>query len=185
MINRIDPNFKYLSQRDLKWKAVKIGNSSVDVGHYGCLLTCISMASYLFGEYKTPDVIAKKVELFSNDGSLYWINLGKLFTKFQFRWRDGNIFNGAPVRNDDLIKAYLPGGKRSDDGVVILAVDNNSHWILPIWWDTYKKDYLCIDPWTGNTCYAIERYKEISTSAYLLKTGVAKDKLEPKAPEYK
>lgn len=185
MINRIDPNFKHLSQRDPLWATVKIGNSPVDLAHYGCLITCISMASYLFGEYKTPDQIAKVPGLFSSDGSLIWINLHKAFNKFIFRWREGNILSGADTRDDALIKAYIAGGIRAGDGIAILSVARHSHWILPIWFDDYKKDYLCIDPWDGRNVYALERYGSISTSAHLLKTGVARDKLKPKAPEYK
>ena len=141
------------------------------------------MASYLFGEYKTPDQIAK-ANIFTDDGSLIWIYLNRVFKKFGFRWREGNIFVNANTVNNDLIKAYLPGGAREKDGIVILSVAKNSHWILPLWFDTYKNDYLCVDPWTGSNCYAIERYGSISTSAHLLKTGVAKDKLEPQAPKY-
>lgn len=177
-------NLPYLSQRTQEWARVKIGNSNVDLAHYGCLITCISMASHWFGQYKLPNEIATVPGLFSNDGSLIWINLHKAFDKFQFRWREGNILSGAPARNDKLIKAYLPGGARTKDGVVILAVANNTHWILPIWFDEYKQDYKCIDPWDGREVYAIERYKSISAHAHLLKTGVAKNKLQPEAPNF-
>ena len=183
MINRLQ--FPYLCQRDEKWSKVKIGNSQVDLGHYGCLITCISMASHLFGEYKTPDQIAKQANLFSDDGSLLWINLNKLFKKFDFRWREGNILVNSDTVDKDLINAYLPGGPRAKDGVVIFSVAKNSHWILPLWYNEYEKDYVCVDPWTGQDCYALKRYGSISTHAHLLKAGVAKNRLEPEAPEYK
>jgi len=180
-INRL--SFPYLCQRDIKWSGVKIGNSNVDLGHYGCLITCISMASYLFGEYKTPDQIARE-NLFTEDGSLNWTSLKNTFKKFDFRWREGSILTKADAFNKELVNAYLPGGVRAKDGIVIFAVDHHSHWILPLWFNEYEQDYLCVDPWTGETCYALKRYKSISTSAHLLKSGVMKNRLAPEAPNY-
>lgn len=177
-------NINYLSQRDIRWGKNKIGNSQVDLAHYGCTTTCVSMASDWFGEYKSPLEISNHKELYTSDGSLIWINLKKLFKTFDFRWREGNILINSNTRNDELIRAYLSGGAREKDGVVLLAVANNSHWLLPIWYDDLRKDYKCIDPWFGRDCFALESYGNISTSVHLLKNGVAKNKLQPLAPNY-
>ena len=44
--------FQVLSQRDPRWAGGNIGKTTVKVGDKGCTITCVSMSSSWFGEFK-------------------------------------------------------------------------------------------------------------------------------------
>lgn len=152
-----------LSQADSRWSDIKIGSSRVTIGSDGCLITCISMLSAFYGCFQMPDRIAADSTLFDCDGFLLWLNLD--FPGFSFRWREGSMTSTAPARNDAFIKAYLPDPDNRDR-TVLLAVTNNSHWVLPIRHDDSGNDYWAIDPRNGSIIKVLETYQSICGSAH-------------------
>jgi len=184
-------SIKYLSQRDPRWGKVKMGNSQVDIAHYGCLITCIAMVSQFFGEEITPEEIAKQKGWFNSLGSFIWINSD--FSNMSFRWREGSEspMSGKSPIDMDLIKSYLASGKNlpSDNNrAVILQVANESHWVLGLW--EQNGDILAIDPWTGKTCEVLKEYKNITGAALFVRWNKNEHDLpawrakKPEAPDY-
>ena len=181
-------NIKYLSQRDHRWGKVKIGNSQIDIAHYGCLITCIAMVSDFFGKPITPDEIARNANWFNSLGSFVWIKPS--FPNMSFRWREGqnSPMTGIEKVDMDMIKSYLAHGdnRPSDHNrAVILQVADESHWVLGLW-EQYG-DILAIDPWTGKTCLVYETYKNITGAALFVKWDKpvpAWRAPKPEAPDY-
>lgn len=146
----------YLSQRDERWGAVKLGASSLDVYHYGCTTTCISMLSDYFGSLAYPDAIAKVISNYTPEGLILWTKLQ--FIKMSFAWREYG-------RNDQLIKESL----KDPNKAVILQVDDGKHWLVALRPTLLGNDYVCLDPWTGLKCNAIATYKNITGSAHFVR----------------
>ena len=143
----------YLSQRDQRWSQVKLGQSSLTVGRYGCTTTCISMLSDYFGCLVYPDAIAKNVYNYTKDGLVIWEALK--FAKMRFAQR----VQGRP--SDSLIQACL----KDPDKAIILQVDNGQHWVVALSKNFFGNDYTVLDPWTGKKCNAMSVYKNITNAA--------------------
>jgi hypothetical protein len=127
-----------LSQRDARWKDIKIGNSTSSIGNYGCTITAIAM---LAGT--TPDVVnafLTAVNGFLVD-RIIWSKLNE--TKLGLHFPDMGrqyIYNDVAVR--EAIEKN--GGCLVEvdyDGVV--ATPSDRHWVL------YIGNHNLIDPWTG------------------------------------
>lgn len=147
-VNRGD--MKYLSQIDPNWGHVKIGKTKRTIAEIGCLITSISMISDYFGEYKTPDFIARNAD-FTSDGRLYWSSLKKIFRKFTFTGRgNGN--------NISVISNHLA----NPDTAVILQVRNKSHWVVAVRDPKYSNDFLVVDSLNGKTRIAIGDFGNIT-----------------------
>jgi flagellar biosynthesis chaperone FliJ len=127
-----------LSQRDARWKDIKIGNSTSSIGSYGCTLVCLSM---LAGT--TPDVV--NAFLTAVDGFLVdriiWakINETKLGLHFpdmgrQYSYNDVAVREAIERNGGCLVEVDY-------DGVV--ATPSDRHWVL------YIGNHQLIDPWTG------------------------------------
>ena len=127
-----------LSQRDIRWKDIKIGNSTSTIGNYGCTITAIAM---LAGT--TPDVVnafLTAVGGFLVD-RIIWakINETKLGLHFPDMGRQ-YVYNDVAVR--EAIEKYQGCLVEVDyDGVV--ATPSDRHWVL------YIGNHQLIDPWTG------------------------------------
>ena len=140
-----------LSQRDIRWKDIKIGNSTSSIGNYGCTLTCLAI---LAGT--TPGVV--NAELTKVGG----------FLVDRIIWQKINETN-LPLEFPDMGRAYAYDNDRvleaiNKNGGCLVEVDfdgitstpNDRHWVL------YIGNQRCIDPWTGN---------EVATSKYPLRKG--------------
>jgi hypothetical protein len=150
-----------LSQMDPRWKDKRLGASSLTVGKYGCLMTCMTMVANSFGFSETPETVNDKMNAISGfQGALIIPALfpkavpGMVYASF-IQCRD----QPAPLAEID---ASLAAGKP-----VIVEVDYapdpglQNHWIV-----LYEKrgaDYLIRDPYP----YPVEN-KEVTllTSRY-------------------
>ena len=111
----------------------------------------------------TPGQIAEQKGWFDNQGEMLFIELSFAHMRFLAR----------PVgRNDARIGADLIAPAKA----CILGVWPDSqgrarHWIQPIQKVMHngKIDFLCIDPWTGSTCFALATYKAIVGFAEFIK----------------
>lgn len=148
----------YLSQRDPRWGSIKLGASNIDLYHYGCTTTCISMLSDYFGGRIFPDAIARTVSNYTPDGLILWTKLQ--FAKMKFDWRGYG-------RDDKKIQEYL----KDPNKAVILQVNDGKHWVVA----TRRtppgpgSGHICVDPRTGKQCDVLKVYKNITGAAYFSK----------------
>lgn len=148
----------YLSQRDPRWGSIKLGASNIDLYHYGCTTTCISMLSDYFKCRSLPDSIARIKENYTADGLILWRNLR--FAGMKFDWRGYG-------RDDKKIQEYL----KDPNKAVILQVNDGKHWVVAIrrTFLGLGSGYICVDPWTGKQCDVLKVYKNITGAAYFSK----------------
>lgn len=140
-----------LSQRDVRWKDIKIGKSTSSIGNYGCTLTCLAM---LAGT--TPDVV--NTELTRVGGFLVnriiWQKINETNLPLEFP----DMGRAYAYDNDRVLEAINKNGgclvEVDFDGII--STPNDRHWVL------YIGNQRCIDPWTGN---------EVATSKYPLRKG--------------
>lgn len=133
-----------LYQNDEKWQNVKLGNSSITIGKWGCLLTSVTMMLNGIGHKETPETVNEKMKRVGGfDGPLFipsylpyiWANCG---------WRDMQDCKNYPAPIAD-IDAALAAGKP-----VILQVDWSkeadvqTHFVLVK--EKKGNDYVIYDP---------------------------------------
>jgi hypothetical protein len=134
-----------LYQNDEKWQNVKLGNSSITIGKWGCLLTSVTMMLNGIGHKETPETVNAKMRRVGGfDGPLFipsylpyiWANCG---------WRDMQDCKNYPAPIAD-IDAALAAGKP-----VILQVDWSkevdvqTHFVLVK--EKKGNDYVIYDPY--------------------------------------
>lgn len=140
--------FINLKQGDKEWGDVTIGKTNVMLKDQGCTITCLSMLSFWYGNYKKPSWIAKNLQ-YTDNGKVYWATMnGKLPMKFVYRYK---------YRDDVKIKSTLA----SANDACLLEVNSGSHWVVLV---GYSKlfGYKIADPFYGDTVYLNKRYKNIS-----------------------
>ena len=135
-----------LSQRDPRWSNVTLGHTNYSIGRWGCLVTSLSMWSGIM-----PDVLAKEYS-FTDEGYLLWQSITAPLT-----------FLHRQYNSDGLEEAF-------DDGKAVVVEVEGRHWVA------YLGDGRCNDPWLGDECDILSRYKSI--------TGYAKLDLAPVVPEW-
>lgn len=140
-----------LNQRSPAYKDVMLGKSPYSINKYGCLTCALSYLSQYFHCYIDPVECATKTFQYTKDGLLLWPSIDFLpHMKFVRRYYS---------RDDKIITEAL----KNPDTAVVLQVNGN-HWlaaIKPSFW-TFKKSYVCQDPWMGDYCDVIRRYKNIT-----------------------
>ncbi len=131
-----------LSQRNPLWATHKIGKSSLEIGNYGCTLTCLAMLNNRFGANCTPAQVAEHLDWFTNTGLVLWNKINLMTANFV--WRDYGVDMGK-------ITQYLAD---FDNKAVILQLEilhkdlpPSFHWVLA---EEYLQNgvFRCADPWT-------------------------------------
>jgi hypothetical protein len=143
---------QFLSQRDKRWAAEKLGQSQSTVGRYGCTITSISMGTDYFKQWVTPFDLAHKLS-FTGGGSILWGSLPSV-TCLKLEKR----FFG---QQDALIQEALKNPRK----VVLIQVENY-HWVLGLGRNLFG-GYKIADPWFGDKS-TTKRYKNISGGAVLV-----------------
>ena len=133
-----------LYQNDEKWQNVRLGNSSITIGKWGCLLTSVTMMLNGIGHKETPQTVNDKMKAVGGfDGPLFipsflpyvWANCG---------WRDMQDCKNYPAPISE-IDAAIAAGKP-----VILQVDWSkeadvqTHFVLVK--EKKGDDYIIYDP---------------------------------------
>lgn len=111
------------------------------------------MLSDYFQCYKSPSELAHNVNNYTKDGLIIWKNLK--FDKMKFASRDYG-------RNDRMIQQAIKDPNRA----VILQVDNGAHWVTALRKTYVGNSYIVADPWSGDKCDVIKRYKNITGAAF-------------------
>jgi hypothetical protein len=127
-------NYLNLSQRDPKWKNLKLGNSKGTVGQYGCYITSFANLAC-----KTPIEVLQLAK-FDQNGNVFSTSLETDVWKFR---RMAQKFERETIRSLSLI----------DDIGIILKVSTplaptTGHWVLLQ--SLGDGGYNCIDPYPAN-----------------------------------
>lgn len=119
-----------LSQRDTRWKNIKLGTSDTTIGGYGCTITCIAM---IVGS--TPDVVnerIKSVNGYAEGNLVIWAKLEEAFPGIKIKrvWTYDNA---------DVL-ANVPNVLVEVDGK---PIGGYRHWVV------YIGNKKLVDPWDG------------------------------------
>ena len=140
---------KELAQRDPQWKDIKLGNSNLTIGDYGCCITSLSMLAGL-----TPIEVNDRLKSVNGfQGALVlWSKIQEAIPWLKWTWRgyiyeNNNVLDTIEKEGGCLVEVDFDGNNsRTDD----------KHWVL------FKGNKKMNDPWTG---------KEESTNKYSPLTG--------------
>ena len=160
------------SQQDPRWKDNPLGNSSLTIGDYGCLMTSMTMVANYYNNNETPATVNEKMTAVG--GFQEALIMPCLFPKAVpgMIYRDFVNCENSPAPMAE-IDAYLTQGKP-----VIVEVDYSpnadlqNHWIV-----LYAKcgdDYLLKDPWpyppqSGEVTLLTSRYKFAGDASQIIK----------------
>ena len=134
---------KPLSQRDKRWKNIKVGTGKLTIEQAGCTITCLAMLSGT-----TPIVVnneLKRVKGYAYGNLVLWLKLIKTILKLKFIKRVYK-YNNADVKKNLPCLVEVNGAK-------IGAV---RHWVL------FIGGHKMIDPWVGK----IESTKKYPLTGY-------------------
>lgn len=149
-----------LSQQDPRWKNKRLGQDTITIGKWGCLLTCMTMVANGFGADETPETLNDKLK---GAGGF----IGALVIPAAMPRVVGGVrfVNYIPCENQPApiseINATLAAGKP-----VIVEVDYSpahglqNHWV--VLYDRKGDDYLIHDPWP----FPVESKEVLLTARY-------------------
>jgi len=131
-----------LSQRDDRWKNIKLGTSNVTIGSHGCTITCIAMLADT-----TPDVVNTRflsVNGYADGNLVIWDKIKEALPdmycqKIGWTYDNSDVSKNLPC----LVEV---------DGTPIGAP---RHWVI------YIGNQKLLDPWTGKE-EPTSKYKPIS-----------------------
>ncbi len=119
-----------LSQRDPRWKDIKLGTGATTISSHGCLITCLAM---LAGT--TPDVVneeLKRVGGYQNGNLVIWSALDRTNLGLRFIERS-RVYNNEKVLNNLPCIVEVDGSR----------IGAKQHFVV------YIGNKRMIDPWTG------------------------------------
>lgn len=123
---------------------MKLGNSQLTMGRYGCTTTAIADLSTYFGGDFNPGQACQRIQY--TQGLVIWASCN--FEKFRFWFREFG-------RNDTNIRNAIA----DPDVAVILNVAGGSHWVVASGRPLFGKSYKIADPWLGDF-NTMARYKD-------------------------
>lgn len=127
-----------LSQRDYRWANEKIGDTNSTIGKLGCLITSLAMFS---GEM--PNQVESRLK-FNENAELIWKSIDDAKLPFTFDMRH-----------------YTSSGIDNYTNQYIVVEVEGRHWL------SYLGNGKANDPWLGDECEVLQRYKSITGYAVL------------------
>ena len=153
-------------QRDPQWSSIKIANSSLSMGSYGCAVTCLAMMLSTFvGHDETPLTAMEKlaeVGAFTSGGWIIWSRIQLAFPEVDFLARDYVVsdYKTQLITSDVAFtraKKMLRIGQFPMLAVRLGANQKQpNHWVLAV--DDIDDDLIIHDPWTGDRVSFSSRY---------------------------
>lgn len=145
-----------LSQRDPRWKNIRLGTGSATIGQMGCLVTCVAMVAKYYGFDTDPKRLNEWLKAhngYSNGNLLNWYSL---FIPVS-TWVEC-LRTPAPLERIDETLA------KGEPCIVWVDFDPSTaieqmHWVLIIG-KSGEDDYVMIDPWDGFVGSFKNRYKD-------------------------
>ena len=141
-----------LSQKDPRWKDIKLGNSNLTIGSDGCLDTCFAMA---FG-VRPDEFNARMKEVGGFTGArIYWQMVKKAYPDSEYLKYIECWYIPAPLNEiDALLARGVPVMVQVDYNPKTTYIDQ--HWVLII--GKNGNDYIANDPIDGKRVSFRERY---------------------------
>ena len=139
----------FYNQRDKRWAAEKLGNTTETVGSVGCLVSSICMNISYYQETLTPKELnlkLREVEGYTNRGWLIWNKLEEV--------TDNRLSISFPKLSHKNIEKYLLAKKPILAKVYINKVI--PHWVLIV--GKKSNEYLILDPLTHGELTNISHY---------------------------
>ena len=109
------------------------------------------MAGDYFGEIKSPLELAHDVNLYTADGLIKWSSLANIYKKMRFA-----------ERGYGDVRPTILAALKDPNQAVLLQVNNGVHWVIGLRKALFGNDIVVADPWNGDKCGAIARYKNIT-----------------------
>lgn len=127
------------SQRDSKWKNIKLGFSTSTIGDYGCTITCLAMILDT-----PPDVVNERLKAVDGFAPLDPSKPNEekcllIWDKIQAAFPGSQVHRVWNYNNDD-VKANVPNVLVEVDGA---PIGGYRHWVV------YVGNQKLNDPWTG------------------------------------
>jgi len=119
----------WYSQNDRKWSSVKLGNSNLTIGGYGCTITSLANLLKSMGQPYNPSEVNNKLrdvkgfakDKYGNECLVIWSKIEKAFPMLKFVKRAYN-YNNVEV-------AWWVYARRTPV-MVECQVKNYRHWVL-------------------------------------------------------
>jgi hypothetical protein len=131
-------NVPVISQRDSRWKNVRLGTGDTTIGSHGCVLTSLTALAGKTDPREVNELMIKNNGFVDGD-LVNWVNVPRALPMLKFQWRSW-VYDNNQVANWVYTKK-LP---------VIVEVDGapigspkSSHFVI------FLGDRKCMDPWTG------------------------------------
>lgn len=138
-------NIQPLSQMDPAWKNKRLGNDTITIGKFGCLLTSMTMVANSYGFKETPDTLNDKMKAAGGFQGALVIPAAMPNALAGIIYRNFIQCRNQPAPVVE-IDAALAAGKP-----VIIEVDYSpaqglqNHWV--VLYARQGEDYLIRDPW--------------------------------------
>jgi hypothetical protein len=123
-------DFLLLSQRDIRWKNIKLGFSNLTIGSSGCLITDLAMIADT-----TPNIVNQRLKAVNGfSGALVvWNKIQSAFPQLKFIWR-------SKVYDNNAVLSQI---KRNGFCLVECRTLFGKHWVVCI------GNRQMIDPYDG------------------------------------
>lgn len=153
------PPMTLYSQRDPRWSNLVYAGGET-FGGAGCFTCCVAMIASLAGSVEDPPQVSEELQRVGCFSGAY-LNRPELIPQAYPGLRyDGTHLWHKTHADIDLFFAELRKGP------VITEVDFrpttkefNQHFVIALEWNEEKDDLLIADPWDGQECYLLERYR--------------------------
>lgn len=153
-----------LSQRDPRWAKIRMGESNLQLGGWGCTTTCLSIVSHYAGQYISPAQFAVQDENYTDKNHSLGPGL-VLWHEFAKDLKNVNYFRRIREHDAKLFKEAIKDRSK----MVILQVKTITasypfHWVVAT--KALKGgDYEILDPWYGTKTTVKEHYSHVVGAA--------------------
>lgn len=176
-------NLPLFSQRDDLWKSKKLGNSTVTLGGYGCLVTCLAMVAKYYGKETTPGELntalcgvkgfanVAGVVMGTNSDRYIWQSLTKVYGDIK---ETRNVATPGPVTDSQFadMEAELKAGRPVIIEVDMIPATSGVDMHFVVLMGKEGDTWIVADPWYGDTA-SLTRYGAPKTTVqkYIFTSG--------------
>jgi len=131
-------NYPLFCQNDSRWKFLKIPQTNLTIGKYGCCICDLAMLSVFVGKKENPATLLPKLSFYH--GLIYWQSLTSFYQDIKFLKRKNNPSLGDI--NDSLKKGNPVIVKVNISKLPFRFIE---HWII-LWQPVSTRDFIVGDP---------------------------------------
>ena len=132
----------FYKQNDPEWEKVKMWDTELSVGWYGCLLSVMATSlcdlGYKFTPKKLNDIFSSG-DIYNDNGEIVWYKINTVIPEVDYKYK--RIFGSSTIEKaleDNLLPMVKV--KYRKKGVF--------HWVLVVWADRW--DFIIVDPLAPN-----------------------------------